>query len=181
MNICEFGFRDWLLIAQILLGLAPWIALYIVYNQLQTHGQLLKLNTSAIRHQHFIALTDCLTDKIEETMLLHVIDHFQPDVYRARYEGKETATKSYLLMKRKYLYLLVSFRLERNFPLPEKGTAKIWIQELCRYQEFRDVHESQKHYYKEFGPYVDELIGDRKVEGWMFEAHLEDSQKTHST
>jgi hypothetical protein len=165
-------FRDWFLVLSLVISLAPWIALWIIFHQLKTHGLLLRLNTSVARHNMFISLTDCLTEEAEKTMLLHVVDHFDPKIYREQYEGKIQAIRSYLLMKRKYLYLLFSTRLERNFPLQEKGIAAIWIDELSCYQEFRDVHASQGHYYEEFARDVDAAIKRNPFRGWMYQAHL---------
>ena len=171
--------QEWLAIFQIAVGLGPCIALVILFRQmtihtrqLKTHGQSLNLSTIATRHQLFLSLADCVTAAMLETMMLHVLDHFDRDVYHERYKGNEQAIKSYLLMKRKYLYLLFARRLETHFPLVEQEIVPIWIDELARYQEFRDVHDSQKHYYREFGRYVTEIIGDRPIAGWMYEAHL---------
>jgi hypothetical protein len=150
--------------------LALVLTLFIAIWQVWTHTTALKLNTLATRHNLFLSLTDCMTDVTIRTMKMHLVDHCNLDIYRDRYEGNDERLQSYFLMKRKYLYLLFAARLERSFPIDDKGIAEKWINELADYQEFHDVHASQKHYDPQFEKLVDGILANRSVRGWMFEA-----------
>lgn len=176
--------RDWLLTIQlcfmVVFGLASWVVVWFIARQLRTQSQALNLSTMATRHKMFISLTDCVTEEMQETMLLHAIDHFEPDIFVQKYRGKTRYIKSYLLMKRKYLYLVFSSRLERYFPIFDGGIAVRWIPELCQYHEFRDVHASQKHYYPAFATLVDPSLTTAELKGWMCEALPLDSITTPS-
>ena len=85
---------------------------------------------------------------------------------------------SYLLMLRKYEYLLFAWWMDQSFPIQERGVATVWIKQLGRYQEFRDVHASQKHFYPEFGIFVDALIAQSKYAGWMYDSTIATSSTT---
>jgi hypothetical protein len=118
--------------------------LVVLYRQLRTALNSVRLSTMMQRRDMYIGLTNTLPEKDVETMLLHAVDHFDGDVYLKRYRGHPDRIKSYFLMKRKYLYLLLTTHLNTQYWDPARDAPKIWLGELCRYQEFRDVHASQR-------------------------------------
>ena len=108
------------------------------------------------RRELYSNMTTSLTADEVNAMMLHVADHFNIDVYKQRYEGNDKRVWSYLLMKRKYLYLVLStsFRTSKDDPA---GSAPLtWLNELIEYREFLDVHASQAKYYPKFAALVDD-------------------------
>ena len=167
--------RDWLLITQIaiyvLVSLPAWVALYLLSRQVQTNSDALSLNAMAIRHQLFVSLTDNLSTDIHDTMMLHACDQFDPSVFAERYKNQPQRIRSYLLMKRKYLYLVFSSLVEKGFPVSETTIAELWIRELGEFHEFHDVHGRQGRYYPEFSTFIARTLGTTTPSKWMCEAH----------
>lgn len=147
MLFAALEFRDKILITQIavttLCGVPAWVALFLLYRQFRIHSNALSLNAMAIRHQLFVTLTDNLSADIHDTMMLHACDQFDPKVFDERYKDHPQRIHSYLLMKRKYLYLVFSSVVEKGFPVREKVVADKWIRELAGFYEFHDVHARQ--------------------------------------
>jgi hypothetical protein len=116
-------------------------------------------------------ITEPLDDDVMSTMTLHLADHIDRAIYQERYRDTDRL-RSYLLMKRKYLYLCLSLEFETIVPDHMKGITWQWLCELCQYQEFRDVHASQKHYYAAFSLLVEEAIKGREVVGYMADTRI---------
>jgi hypothetical protein len=166
--------RDCLILIQIVValfvGIPAFVALILLIRQLRVHTKALILNALAARHQLFFALTDTITVETESAALLHAKDQFDLQVFEDRYMNKPDRIRSYLLMKRKYLYLLSSSHLvESGFPVRETTAAEQWIRELGEYHEFHDVHARHSYYYPEFSAVVARIIGEKQPTAWMCE------------
>jgi hypothetical protein len=143
--------------------LVAGVATVIVYfNQLKTMRAQTEYTLVLKRRELYSNMTTSLTADEVAAMMLHVADHFDIDVYRERYAGNDKRIWSYLLMKRKYLFLVWTtwFRTSKHDP---SGLApRIWLEDLCKYQEFQDVHASQGRYYGKFADLVDQELRKRK-------------------
>jgi len=111
-----------------------------------------------IQRRELYYKTTSLSDEEISTMMLHLADHFDPEIYRKRYHGEPLRVNIYFLMKRKYLYLLLSTYYKENKRDPAGKAPLTWLKELCKYQEFRDVHASQGKYYPSFKRIVDGIL-----------------------
>lgn len=149
----------------------------VLYRQLHTAVNNVRLSTMMQRRDMYIGLTNTLPEKDVEAMLLHPADHFDGDVYLNRYRGHPDRIKSYFLMKRKYLYLLLTTHLNTQYWDPAREAPKIWLEELCQYQEFRDVHASQRHYYPGFAEKVDQVLRLTTLKGWALDQPITRGQR----
>jgi hypothetical protein len=115
----------------------------------------------------FSAITQQITDGELQSFLLHWREHFTEDAFKSRYERHEVRIRSFILMRRKYLYIYFLWTIGRDLKTPETETARRWVMELSRYHEFRDVHEAQRRFYENFGRVVDELLRDTAPPSWL--------------
>ena len=73
-------------------------------------------------------------------------------------------------MKRKYLYLVLTTSSKTALWDPAREAPRAWLKELCVYQEFRDVHLAQGHYYPKFQKRVDRALRRARLsdelKGW---------------
>jgi hypothetical protein len=156
-------------VVQTLTFFTATVTLIIIYRQLHAALRNVRLSTMMHRRDLYIGLTTSLPEKDVETMLLHVFDHFDEKVYLQKYQGKAERIKSYLLMKRKYLYLLLTTNVKTQEWDPGRSALDTWLRELCSYEEFRDVHASQGHYYPKFKKKVDRFIREVRLQGWALD------------
>jgi hypothetical protein len=166
----SFQIQTLALVVQALALIVAAIVLVIYLRQLKAM-QRSNLQSLIIQRREMHQLTMRLSDEEVDAMLLHVADHFDVQKYRTEYAGHPRKTKSYLLMKRKYLYLLITTSYQKNDVDPASEAPWIWLKELCRYREFRDVHESQGKYYPTFQKIVDDALrsADTVEVKWAFE------------
>jgi hypothetical protein len=115
------------------------------------------------RRELYSSMTTTLTADEVSAMLLHVADHLDVEVYKTRYAGSERRIRSYFLMKRKYLYLVLSTSFKTKFDDPAGMARKIWLDDLISYREFQDVHACQAHYYPLFAKLVDERMAAKQI------------------
>ena len=146
------------LVTQAIILIAGIATVIVYFRQHQFMRDQLQQTIIMQRRELYVNMTTSLEDEDVVTMMLHAADHFDLDVYEKRYKGHYDRIKSYFLMKRKYLYLLLSTSFNTNEKDPGKAAPALWLNELCEYQEFRDVHESQKKYYPQFGRMVDNIL-----------------------
>lgn len=113
------------------------------------------------------AATTEVTDQYIATCLLHWRDHFDEQIYRKYYEGCPVRCRSYLIMKRKYMYLVFQAHLKDTFG----KAARHWLKELVCYREFRDIHVFHAHYYsRQFQKVVDKQVKTSTCMGWFCES-----------
>lgn len=143
---------------QILFILAGVITVVVYFRQLQAMKETAHQSLVMHRRELYQDTVRSLIEDEEHTIMLHPFDHFDLDIYRKRYAGDLRKIHSYLLMKRKYLYLVFTTSYAANENDPAREASTIWLKELCCYQEFRDVHESQGKYYSKFARIVDDEL-----------------------
>jgi len=124
-----------------------------VWWQLRVNTKLLSANHRLHRHNLYATTTE-IADDYYATCLMHWRDHFDEETYRRVYEGKEKRCRSYLLMKRKYMYLVFQWFIRDEFG----QAAHRWLTELVNYREFDDVHRAHAHYYNDFKHEVDKYL-----------------------
>jgi len=137
-------------------AIAAIIYLAQLFSMRESHIQSL-----IIQRRELYFKTTSLTEEELDTMLLHLADHFDLTIYFQRYKGNRQRIKSYFLMKRKYLYLVIVIFYRKSRLDPVGSAPGIWLNELCSYQEFRDVHASQSKYYPRFAKRVDKILNRR--------------------
>lgn len=115
------------------------MSLIAIIVQLRSAIKMLHFTAIISRRESFMNITTAVTDELVDTTMLHISDNIDIDIFKKRYKGHPDRIKSYILMKQKYLYLLWAYRMDKIGKI-FKYTTKSWIFELCRYQEFRDVH-----------------------------------------
>lgn len=112
-----------------------------------------------------------ITQEDVEMMHFQLADRIHVSTYYKYYHDHPKRIMSYLLMERKYIYILYALDIDKGVKRHlASGAAEKWLADLCQYYEFRHVHESQRHYYpKEFTELVDRCIGRTKLVGWMLD------------
>jgi hypothetical protein len=149
--------------------IAAVVTVIVYFRQLKAMQASLQHQLMMQRRELYLSTTS-LSDSDIDTMMLHAADHFDRDVYEKRYVGDDKRIRSYFLMKRKYLYLVITTSYRTDERDPARFGPGIWMKELCSYQEFRDVHDSQGKYYPQFAALVDREL--KRVGGdackWAF-------------
>lgn len=85
-------------------------------------------------------------------------EYFERDVFEEFYEGNDERIVRYLAMLRRYHFIFYTHAYERSLADPYAVKVKLWIDELAKLQEFRDVHERYKRYYPKFTEYLESIL-----------------------
>ena len=115
------------------------------------------------RYEKWAAVFEPVTEGHVEVALLLKDQFFNLEVFGERYEGKTDRIKLYILMYRLYHFLFFAWFYDVDAPEPllaDQVDYRNWTRELCRRQEFQDVHGRYKEYYPQFGRHVDQLLSD---------------------
>lgn len=139
----------------------------VIWLEIKAATNALHLSTIAAQHEMWSALTRPIGDGDVDSFLLQWQDQFAETAYRARYKGRPTRIKSYILTTRKYLYLYFLWTIGKDLHSPEKQLCRRWIADLRSAYEFRDVHEAQGRRYPEFGAFVDEVLTGSSPSSWL--------------
>ena len=139
----------------------------VIWLEIRAATKALHLSTFAAQHEMFSGLTEGVTDGEVQSFLLQRSEHFSDATFADRYEQNDQRIRSYILMRRKYLYVYFLWTIGRDLRTLESETARRWVEELGRYHEFRDVHEAQKRLYDGFGKFVDGLLKGTRADAWM--------------
>lgn len=161
------------------LGVLTFTLLILIY-QFRSSILALRTATTTARWNLYLSVNERITQDQVDTMLLHLADHIDLSIYYEYYHGHPDRIKSYLLMKRKYIYILYTIHIARGRGISNiwrEISDNIWIKELCQYYEFRHVHESQRHYYPKFAQLVDSLIEKTQITGWMLDTYNQGKTK----
>lgn len=148
------------------------ITLVVIIYQLYTIKVATRVAVNTERANLFLPILGArITQKDVEMMRLQLADRIHVSTYYKHYHDHPERIMSYLLMERKYLYILYALDIDKGIKQHlASGAAEKWLADLCQYYEFRHVHESQRHYYpKEFTELVNHLIGKTKLVGWMLD------------
>jgi hypothetical protein len=146
-----------------ILALTIWTISLVVafvgaYRQLRIMRESREHTLIVQQVEAYVRMTTSVTDNEVETMMLHIADHFEREIYLDRYHGRPNRIRSYLLMKKKYIYLFSTTSYSADKNSPGRQAVSQWMRELCQYQEFRDVHASQYKYYPKLAASVDEAL-----------------------
>lgn len=132
------------------------IAILLTWRQLRKANQHLHVQALRDRVDLYFASEAPIGEAEERLLSLHVADFFDPAVYTSRYENDREATAKYLLMHRRYIFLLYCLMAEDCFKSPFGIDLGRWVETLGREQAFRDVHASQSKYYdQKFKDFID--------------------------
>lgn len=162
------------LILMALFGTGILIAL-----QLRATNKSIRLATIVPRMRSFNDITSSITEDEINSFLIHKSENFTDEIYRGYYEELETEEerinriKSYIIMKKKYMYLLFCLEeLEKHHYDFEKNSLDIWLRELMQYKEFRHLHERLGKYYPKFNKKINDIDEDKRENiinrGWMY-------------
>lgn len=141
----------------------------VIVRQLRVATRVAERDEVLKRFDMFSSTTEIDEDSVRAAEV-HWPDHFDATLYQEFYEGdseeRRTRRRSYVLMKRKYWYLL----FQAGFTDDLGRAAQRWLEYLVDYQEFRHVHQWSGRYYPEFRAKVDKLIKERGCEEpiWMY-------------
>jgi len=119
----------------------------------------------------FNSINSPITEHEIEVFLLHLKDNFDEKIYEKYYHNNPLRIKSYILMKRKYIYLLMAIDLEGAHRRSVKKSAEVWISELMEYKEFRHVHVRMQGYYKKLSKIVAKYANKESKTSWMCDSY----------
>lgn len=140
-----------------------------VTRQFNNQSKLFEFQAFGERHKMYLTLTTHVTDDEIRAALTHIQGNFDMSTYTTFYHGQKERVRSYVLMKKKYVYLYYSIRLEKSYPIPNLGLAKDWIKELIHYREFHDVHLKHGGFYKDAAIVVDEVMNGANKDASEFQ------------
>ena len=89
------------LVIQVFLLVAGLGALVVYWFQLRAMRKSLQQTLIMQRRELYTGMTTSLTDDEVSAMMLHVADHFNPEIYRERLCGKRTANTKLSLNEEK--------------------------------------------------------------------------------
>jgi len=145
------------------------LTLWPMWNQMKAMTVQLHLSTSLSRLNAFDRLHAPITEGDVEAFMLDLPEHICLDTFKSRYENNQKRIRSFIKMKRKYLYLLYCVEIEDQYGAVALGSADKWITELTQYQEFADLHERHAGYYPHFAERVDQFSTKQMSLRWQCE------------
>ena len=162
------------------------ITLIVLVRQLRVTNSNNERNANFQHVQIFLTHVHSVTELEYDNFFIHLEDHIDYSVFKEHYEGNPDRIKSYILMKKKYLYI---FYTHLNFCTHLKSdpsnnfiveTMPAWLNELAKYREFWDIHERHRVYYPGFAKWAAEFTGQKGALVWFCQYEQNNSEEKQS-